>query len=94
EVGIRKVLGASVYQIVLLFYQEFIILVLVSAAVGIPIVYVGMSQWLSSYAFKIDFPWAAALLSAAIVLVFALMAVGYQTYKVAVLNPAKTIKDE
>ncbi|MGB3466669.1 MAG: FtsX-like permease family protein [Cyclobacteriaceae bacterium] len=94
EVGIRKVLGASIGNIIAIFYRDFIILLLLSAVIGIPAVYLSMSSWLDNYAYRIDFPWLLALLSLLVISVFALVTVGYQTYKVAILDPSKTLKYE
>ena len=94
EVGVRKVLGASVFSIIGIFYKDFILLLITAAIIGIPIVYYSMNFWLSSYAFRIEFPWILSLLSVFIVVGFALLTVGYQTYKVAILNPANTLKFE
>ena len=94
EVGIRKVLGASVTSIVGLFYKEFLILLGVSAAIGIPAIYFAMNSWLDNYAFRISFPWLAAVTALALVVVFALTTVGYQTLKVAAVNPSQSIRNE
>jgi putative ABC transport system permease protein len=94
EVGVRKVLGASVPSIITIFYRDFIILLAISALIGIPTVYYSMNLWLETYAFHIEFPWILAVVALFIVTVFALVTVGFQTFKVAVLNPAKTLKYE
>ncbi len=94
EIGVRKVLGASEGQIIFLFYKDFLSLVGISSLVGFPTVYFLMNGWLENYAYRIDFPWILLGLSLFIVLVFSLLTVGYQTSKVAKLNPAKTLKYE
>lgn len=94
EVGVRKVLGASVSNIILLFFKDFIWLILISVMIGIPLIYLGMNQWLNNYAYRIDFPWWAAFIAMLAVSLFAFITVGYQTYKVAILNPARTIRHE
>jgi len=94
EVGVRKVLGASVGSIVTIFYKDFIILLAISALIGIPAIYYSMSFWLANYAFRIDFPWPLAAVAIFMVTLFALVTVGFQTYKVAILNPASTLKYE
>ena len=94
EVGVRKVLGASVASIIGIFYKDFLLLLAISAVLGLPLVYVSMNIWLESYAFRIEFPWLLAISSIVIVAVFALITVGFQTFKVAILNPAKTLKYE
>lgn len=94
EVGVRKVLGASVSNIILLFFKDFIWLILISVIIGIPLIYWSMNQWLNNYAYRIDFPWWAPVLAMLAVALFAFLTVGYQTYKVAILNPARTIRHE
>ncbi len=94
EVGIRKVLGASITSIVGLFYKEFLILLTVSAVIGIPAIYFAMNSWLDNYAFRISFPWLAAIMALALVVIFALITVGYQTLKVAAVNPSQSIRNE
>ena len=94
EVGVRKVLGASGKQILLLFYRDFIFLIGFAALISFPLVFLLMNDWLDNYSFRIQFPWVILLLALAVVLVFALATVGYQTLKVAKLDPAKTLKYE
>lgn len=94
EIGIRKVLGASIWQIVGIFYKDFLILLAISAVLGIPAVYFSMNAWLENYAFRISFPWLLTAVSLLIVVLFALITVGYQTYKVAVMDPSKTLRYE
>lgn len=94
EVGVRKVLGASVPGIIGIFYKEFFVLLCISGAAAVPSVYLAMNGWLENYANRIVFPWYAILIAVLVVLVCAFAMVGYQVWKVAVLNPAKTLKYE
>ena len=94
EVGVRKVLGASIAHIVSIFYKEFLILIGVAALIGMPAVFFSMNSWLSNYAYRIDFPWIVLVLAIVVLLVSAFLTVGYQVWRVAVLNPAKTLKYE
>ncbi|MEL7145085.1 MAG: FtsX-like permease family protein [Bacteroidota bacterium] len=94
EIGIRKVLGASIGQIVGIFYKDFIILLAISAVIGIPVIYWSMTAWLENYAFRISFPWLMTGVSLLIVVLFALVTVGYQTYKVAIMDPSETLRYE
>ncbi len=94
EVGVRKVLGASVLEIIFLFYRNFLVLLGISGLLGFPISYYLMNHWLDGYAFRVDFPWLMLLVSLVVVLLFALGTVAFQVRKVAVLNPAKTLKYE
>ena len=94
EVGVRKVLGASTNQIFTIFFKDFLILIGISALLGLPLVYFSMTGWLEGYAHRIDFPWILSLTSVVIVTAFALITVGYQTFRVAIMNPSKTLKYE
>ena len=94
EVGVRKVLGATVPSIIGIFYRDFLLLLGISGLISLPAVYFGMNGWLQSYAYRIDFPWLLAVAALLIVVFFALLTVGYQVYQVAVLNPAKTLRHE
>ncbi|MEM1120025.1 MAG: ABC transporter permease [Bacteroidota bacterium] len=94
EVCVRKVLGASTSNIILLFFKDFVWLILAAVLIGIPLTYVSMNDWLNGYAHRIDFPWWVILLSMFLVGLFAFLTVSFQTYKIARLNPAKTIKYE
>ncbi len=94
EVGVRKVLGASIGNIIGLFYKDFMVLMGVSAILGFPAVYFVMNNWLSNYAYRIDFPWWILLMAGLLISFFALIIVGYQTSKVASQDPATTLKYE
>ena len=94
EVGVRKVLGATVPSIIGIFYQNFLVLLGVAGLISIPVVYFGMTFWLENYAYRIAFPWWTTVVALGLVAVFALVTVGYQVYKVAILDPAKTLKYE
>ncbi len=94
EVGVRKVLGATKTQIVTIFYKDFFVLIGIAVLIGSPIVYFLMDSWLDNYAYRIEFPWWLLLIAGLLISVFALITVGYQTSKVASLDPAKTLKYE
>ncbi len=94
EVGVRKVLGASTGNIVLLFFRDFIWLIVLAGVIGLPFIYLGMNEWLDGYAYRIAFPWWVLILSVLAIAAFAFLTVGYQTFKVARLNPAETIQHE
>ncbi|WP_422360406.1 ABC transporter permease [Reichenbachiella sp.] len=94
EVGIRKVLGATIPQILMIFYREFVVLISLSAIVGIPLVYYTMDGWLNNYAYRVDFPWMFVGAAILLVTTSALLTVGYQTVRVAIKNPSETLKYE
>ena len=91
EIGIRKVLGASVYDITLLLSKEFLILVLISIAVSTPIAWWAMEKWLSNYAYRTDIPWWLFVAVGCLSLGIALLTVGFQAIKAALENPVKAI---
>ena len=94
EVGIRKVLGASLYSIVKLLSKEFTKLVLISSVAAIPLSYFIMEKWLLNFAFKISVGFEIILLAIISILAIAIATVSFQTIKVSLLNPAKILKDE
>ena len=94
EVGVRKVLGASVQSIVYLFSKEFTILIAIAFLIAAPIAYYLMHQWLANFTFRIPLSWtlfAAAGLSSVVI---AWLAVGYKAVKAAVANPVKSLRTE
>jgi ABC-type antimicrobial peptide transport system permease subunit len=94
EVGIRKVMGASVMSIVMLFTREFIKLILIAFALAAPLAYYFMDKWLQGFAYRIDMPWWVFLLAVVATLVIALLTVGYRSIRAAVTNPAQVLAAE
>ncbi|MDR2144982.1 MAG: ABC transporter permease [Tannerella sp.] len=94
EIGIRKVLGASVSGVVFLLSKEFLTLVLISVAVASPIAWWAMDKWLSGYAYRTDIPWWLFVVVGGISVGIALLTVGFQAILAATANPVKSIKTE
>jgi putative ABC transport system permease protein len=94
EVGIRKVLGASVSHVVALFSADFVKLILMATFIAIPVVYTGIAFWLDEYAYKISLAWWLFALPVIGVLVIALLTICVQTIRVAVTNPVEILKHE
>jgi predicted permease len=94
EVGIRKVLGASVANIIYLFSKEFTILILVAFAVAVPVAYYMMSNWLNNFAYRINITIWVFVLAVVASVVIAWITVGYKAIKAAVANPAKSLRTE
>ena len=94
EVGIRKVLGASVNNIIILFSKEFVLLISVAFIISASLSYYFMSKWLSQYQFRIDLSWQIFLFSGLISLVIALITVSSQAIKAAIVNPVKNLRSE
>ncbi len=94
EVGIRKVLGASVTSIVGLFAREFALMVVIGFVLSAPLAYYIMGQWLENYAYRIDLGAGLFIIAFAISLAIALVTVGYKTYQAAMANPVESIRSE
>ncbi|WP_286756548.1 ABC transporter permease [Roseivirga sp. UBA838] len=94
EIGIRKVLGASISSILQLLSTDFMKLILVSVVLAIPVAYYGMEQWLNGFAFRIDLYWYIFALPAVLVLTIALLTVSFQTFRAAKSNPVKSLRYE
>ena len=94
EIGIRKVLGSSVFGIVGLFMKEFLAVVLIAGLVACPLAYLLMHNWLNSYVYRISlnlYPFAVSLL---LLTVFTALLIGLQTIKAAIATPVKSLRSE
>ncbi|ASU33715.1 ABC transporter permease [Mucilaginibacter xinganensis] len=94
EIGIRKVLGASVNGILQLLYKDFAKLVLVAFLVSAPLGWYACHKWLQTYAFRIDISWTLFLIPFIIVVFIAFATVSYLSFKAALMNPVKSLKTE
>lgn len=94
EIGIRKVLGASVHGIVEMLSLDFVKLVLFAAAIALPLSWWFMQKWLMNFAFRVSIQWWVLPLAALIALVIALGTVSYQAIKAALMNPVKSLRTE
>jgi putative ABC transport system permease protein len=94
EIGVRKVLGASISGIVSLLSRDFLKLVLVAIAIGAPIAWYGVHQWLSDFAYRIDIEWWMFVIAAVVSLVIALASVSFQSIRAALMNPVKSLRSE
>jgi putative ABC transport system permease protein len=94
EIGIRKVLGASVSNIIGLFSTDFVKLILIANIIAIPLAYSGIRWWLDNYAYKISLVWWLFIVPVVIILGIALLTVCLQTIRVALQNPVESLKYE
>jgi putative ABC transport system permease protein len=94
EIGIRKVLGASVAGIVGLLSKDFVRLVLVAIAVATPLAYFAMNRWLQDFAYRINISWWVFALAGGMALVIALLTVSTQAIKAALANPVDSLRYE
>lgn len=94
EIGIRKVLGASIPNIVLLLSGNFVKLVLIAVIIAIPVSWWMMNNWLEDFAYRISIGWAVFVLAGASVIAIALLTVSFQAIKAAMTNPVKALRTE
>ncbi|CCH51927.1 protein of unknown function DUF214 [Fibrisoma limi BUZ 3] len=94
EVGVRKVLGASIASLVLLLSQDFIKPVLLAILIATPIAWYALNQWLQSFAYRISLDWWMFGLAGLVAVVIALLTVSYQSIRAALMNPVKSLRTE
>jgi len=94
EIGIRKVLGASVTNIVTLLSKDLMKLVLIATVIASPLAWYGMSKWLQSFAYRIDIQLWVFALAGVVAILIAFITVSTQSIKAATINPAKSLKSE
>ncbi len=94
EIGVRKVLGASVVNIVLLLCKNYIRLIAISCVFAFPVIYYLTNRWLQDFAYKITISWWMIVLPGAIVLTAALLTIATQTIRAATANPTRSLKEQ
>lgn len=94
EIGVRKVNGATVGEILLVLNRDFLIWVLIAFAVACPIAYIFISRWLENFRVRTEISWWIFAIVGLIVSLVALLTVSYQTWKAATVNPVKALKTE
>lgn len=94
EIGIRKVLGASVSDITFFLTKGFLFLVIVANVISIPLVIYALNSWLNNFAYHIDLAWWMFAAGAMASIIIGLFTVGFQTIKAAVANPADSLRYE
>jgi ABC-type antimicrobial peptide transport system permease subunit len=94
EIGIRKVLGASVTGITTLLSKDFVTLVIISFIIAAPFAYWAMSKWLMDYTYRVQINGWVFLLAGFLSVMIALLTVSYQSIKAAIANPMKSLRSE
>ncbi len=94
EIGVRKVLGASVTNIVGLLSKDFMRLVLIAILIASPLAWYAMTKWLEDFAYKVDIEWWMFALAGGLAIVIALLTVSFQSIKAALMNPVKSLRSE
>ncbi len=94
EIGVRKVLGASVGNIVALLSKDFLKLVILAVVIASPIAWFVMNKWLQDFAYRLPISWTVFVIAAAVALLIAFLTIGSQAVKAAVANPVKSLRTE
>jgi len=94
EIGVRKVLGASVFSVVRLLSKDFLQLVCIALVIASPIAYWAMDKWLADFAYRIDIQWYVFIVAGILAAVVAFLTVAGQTVRAATANPVKSLRSE
>jgi putative ABC transport system permease protein len=94
EIGIRKVLGASVQNVVSMLSKDFLKLVIIASVIAFPIAWYAMNKWLQDFAYPTDINWWVFAIAGALTLVIALLTVSFQSVKAALMNPVRSLRGE
>jgi len=94
EIGVRKVLGASVPQIVRELSKDFLLLVLIASVIALPIAWYSMHQWLLDFAFRISIAWWVLVMAGVLAVIIAFVTISFQSIKAALMNPVKSLRSE
>jgi putative ABC transport system permease protein len=94
EIGVRKVMGASVMQIMGMMSKEFVKLVLIAIAIATPVAWYGMNKWLQSFEYKTNLDFMLFLFAGLGALLIAMLTISYESLKAANTNPARTLRNE
>ncbi len=94
EIGVRKVLGASIASIVGLLSKDFLKLVAVSICIASPVAWYVMNKWLQDFAYRTNISWTVFVITALIAFFIALFTIGFQAIKAAIANPVKSLRTE
>jgi putative ABC transport system permease protein len=94
EIGIRKVLGATVGGIIALLSRDFLLLVLIAMVIAFPLSWWAMHHWLEDYAYRITIGWEVFVLAAFLAIGIAILTVSFQAVRAALANPVKSLRTE
>ena len=94
EIGVRKVLGASVNNIATMLSKEFVKLVIIAALIAFPLAWWAMRYWLQDFAYRVDISWWVFMVAALLAFLIALLTVSFQAIRAAIANPVKSLRTE
>lgn len=94
EIGIRKVLGASVQNVVVMLSKDFLLLLLIASVIAFPIAWYAMNKWLQDYAYRTNISWWIFALASGLTVIITLVTISFQSVKAAIANPVKSLRSE
>jgi len=94
EIGIRKVMGASIFGIVNMLSREFLLLVMIAALIAFPLAWYGMHTWLQDFAYRISIGWWVFAIAGILSIMIAIATVSFQAVRAALANPVKSLRSE
>ena len=94
EIAIRKVLGAKIFNIISLLFQEYFIMILISCVIALPIAYYFTSNWLANFAYRTTLSWQLYLFPLLLIIIITIISIGYSAIKSAIRNPIKSLRTE
>ncbi|HEY5465029.1 MAG TPA: FtsX-like permease family protein, partial [Hanamia sp.] len=94
EIGIRKVLGASVQNVLVLVSKDFLLLVGIAFLISVPVTWWAMHNWLQDFAYRINIHWWVFVLAGIVAILISVLTISFQAVKAAVANPVKSLRSE
>ena len=94
EIGIRKVLGASVQNVLLLVSKDFLLLVGIAFLISVPVTWWAMHNWLQDFAYRINIQWWVFILAGFVAILISIITISFQAIKAAIANPVKSLRSE
>jgi putative ABC transport system permease protein len=94
EIGIRKVLGASISNIVVSLSKDFVLLTLIAIFIALPVAWWATARWLQDFSYRTNINWSIYLAAVAITILFTIITVGLQAIRSAMANPVKSLRSE
>ncbi|MFD1167051.1 ABC transporter permease [Sphingobacterium daejeonense] len=94
EIGVRKVLGASIFSVTKMLSKEFIVLISISCLIGFPIAYWAMNKYISDFSYRSEINWEIFVITAVLALLITVLTVSYQSIKAAMANPVDSLREE
>jgi putative ABC transport system permease protein len=94
EIGVRKILGASVQNVVVLLSKDFLKLTIVASIIAFPVAWYFMNKWLEDFAYRINITWTIFLVAGLSTLLITMVTISFQAIKAAVANPVKSLRTE